>query len=318
MTTLLLYLFYLLAPPAPVLVCSLWVSQPPTASQLLAACGEIVLEQYEVHFVNIWDKKTYCIKNASAVYAPGEACHLGSSLDNFRMDIYQPAQGEQVLCAVESYSPQPSPEEVTAACGTDHAAGWQAGRYDLRLISTSAPGEPGQALPPAPLPGAGLLEMPSGPAALATADNLYLLSNRIGNPDEWQNRYDAEIYQAAARWHVPPKLLKRLIMAETQFYPATGAAGELGLVQLTEGGIDLMLLYTLPGYARQTPERRQLLRGEIIISLACDGCNTIEAAEAARNDFDTYARALAAYYLCYGSWENALTAWNIKHAQWVN
>lgn len=314
MTTFLIFLFYLLAPPRETLVCSLWLSQPPTASQVLAACGSIELANHTVKFINIWSGKTWCEKNATGIYAPDDACHFAEmTLDNFKMDIYRPAQGETIICSIRTYTEQPTRDDIAAECGEAAATLWETGEYYTRLISTIEPTPP--ALPPTPPPGAGLLDQPAAAADLATADEYHLLARYARAPLEWQNRYDDEIYAAASRWNVPPKLLKRLIVAETQFIPSTGQAGEVGLVQLTEGGIDLMLLYTLPGYPLETPERRAVLRGNVILKLSCEGCTELERAEAARDDFDLYAQALTAYYLCYGSWENALTAWNIKHEE---
>lgn len=58
----------------------------------------------------------------------------------------------------------------------------------------------------------------------------------------WQNQYDQAILTSAAASNVPPYLLKGMIAAESQFWPAGDwTRGEIGLGQMTVAGADLLL-----------------------------------------------------------------------------
>lgn len=51
----------------------------------------------------------------------------------------------------------------------------------------------------------------------------------------WENRFDPQIRAGAARYGLPPALVKAVIWKESRFNPeARGKAGEIGLMQITE------------------------------------------------------------------------------------
>jgi len=65
----------------------------------------------------------------------------------------------------------------------------------------------------------------------------------------YQNKYNTEITAAAARYGIPPGLIKQVIAAESQFFPgALGIAGEYGLYQMTRDGADTALRWNGPLY----------------------------------------------------------------------
>jgi hypothetical protein len=67
----------------------------------------------------------------------------------------------------------------------------------------------------------------------------------------WQNQYDQAILASATASNVPPYLLKGMIAAESQFWPAGDwAKGEIGLGQMTASGADLLLSYRPKTYYR--------------------------------------------------------------------
>lgn len=67
----------------------------------------------------------------------------------------------------------------------------------------------------------------------------------------WQNQYDQAILASATASNVPPYLLKGMIAAESQFWPAGDwAKGEIGLGQMTTSGADLLLSYRPSTYHR--------------------------------------------------------------------
>ncbi|MCK8400830.1 hypothetical protein LXA41_17880, partial [Erwinia amylovora] len=60
-----------------------------------------MLENYQVNFVNIWTSQVDCTQNATAIYAPYEACGFTASLDNYRLEVFAPANAETLLCSVK-------------------------------------------------------------------------------------------------------------------------------------------------------------------------------------------------------------------------
>ena len=121
-----------------------------------------------------------------------------------------------------------------------------------------------------------MLNQPTSPAELATANKYLLLSgslirkgqvdvkecpsgglelNGSANPcgedhakqqaTAWQNKYDQQILTAGKQFGVPARLLKALIAQETQFWPKSDTPYEIGLGRLTENGADLLLNWDL-------------------------------------------------------------------------
>lgn len=108
----------------------------------------------------------------------------------------------------------------------------------------------------------------------------------------WQNQYDQAILTSATASNVPPYLMKGMIAAESQFWPAGDwMKGEIGLGQMTASGADLLLSYR-PNTYRQvcaqvlgeeacgkaypalSEDNRAMLRGWVLGSLdvTCPTC----------------------------------------------
>ena len=64
----------------------------------------------------------------------------------------------------------------------------------------------------------------------------------------WQNKYDAQIYQAAQNYNVPPRVLKAIIAQELQFWPVSNDPYEIGLGYITSDGADLLLTWDVAYY----------------------------------------------------------------------
>ncbi len=110
--------------------------------------------------------------------------------------------------------------------------------------------------------------------------------------EEWQNRFDEVILQAAEASGVPAMLMKNLFARESQFWPGIyRTAEEVGLGQLTENGADITLLWNdsfysqfCPlvlqsktcdlGYANLADAERATLRGALVsqANAECDTC----------------------------------------------
>lgn len=96
----------------------------------------------------------------------------------------------------------------------------------------------------------------------------------------WQNKYDAQIYQAALKYTIPARLLKGMIAQESQFWPVSENPYEQGLGYVTEDGVSMLLLWNQPyyraicplafdqttcwgGYSNLRAEKQTILRGII-------------------------------------------------------
>ena len=58
---------------------------------------------------------------------------------------------------------------------------------------------------------------------------------------DWQNRYNAQILQAAQKYNIPAMLLKRIIAQESQFIGESNQAYEKGLGYMTSEGVNMTL-----------------------------------------------------------------------------
>lgn len=109
---------------------------------------------------------------------------------------------------------------------------------------------------------------------------------------DWQNQYDLDIWLAAQEVGIPPKLLKTLILRESQFWPGNSRyfMAEFGLAQVNDFGADVALrwdydLYkqvcatvmldcSIPYMARSS-SARAMLRGALIdwLDAQCPTCD---------------------------------------------
>ncbi len=95
---------------------------------------------------------------------------------------------------------------------------------------------------------------------------------------DWQNQYDAQIFEAARQNDVPARLLKGMIAQESQFWPLSDNPYERGLGYVSQDGASLLLLWNTPyyldiclpiygkntcasGYANLQEDRQTVLRG---------------------------------------------------------
>ena len=152
-----------------------------------------------------------------------------------------------------------------------------------------------------------------------------LLGNGAANPCgmqtarptvvSWQNQFDSIIYQVALQYQIPPLVLKRLFIQESQFWPATqgGLYGENGLGHITELGADTLLYWNQDfynslcttvyssltcsaGYFRLAPRDQAILRGAVIrqVRVDCPDCASGVDIEKAAKTIPVFAQALVA------------------------
>jgi hypothetical protein len=132
--------------------------------------------------------------------------------------------------------------------------------------------------------------------------------------NEWQNRFDNQILNAARDTGIPARLLKNIFSRESQFWP--GAAfghAEAGLGQMTNGGADTTLLWNRPffeqfcssemdgticrrGYAHLNPTQQESLRNALVksVNAACPDCSLGIDLNRAEQSVSNFAESLVA------------------------
>jgi len=332
---MIVYIWLLLTIPRDRIICELWTGTIPTSAALIQACGTDVLDPYRLDVLS--DGANVCSIPAASLTWIIEDCDLSGPLDAYRLRIVEPDYQEGI-CTVTTYTDAPpSWDVILAQCPT--ASKYGEGYVEIRLSATrEIVDDPAMCLPPS-------IEQP---ASIVTYNDYYLLAGKLlwyGYADSqcldgsagvdpvtfgatpcglsgarnlmiaWQNGLDESILSAARSWHVPADLIKQIIARETQFWPWTGIDGEHGLIQITEDGAGVVLHMYLPGYYQMSEARRHEMRIAWLNELDCVNCSPLEAYNHAKTTMNRYAQALAAYYCMFGSWDDALAKWNIKHAR---
>lgn len=329
---MLLYLWLILTIPQDRVICSLWINQPPSQVEIVQACGTADLSPYRLDVQS--GGVTICSKPGTSLLDVRDECYLGGSLDRYRMIVIQPDYQTGVCTVTTEEKIEPTREEVIAQC-PDAPANYQTrftGTREVTITETTI------CKPPAI----------QQPASIATSKEYHLLAGKLiwfglakascdggysgvdirtmtatpcglaGTRDEviaWQNGLDRDITSAASLWNVPASLLKEIIAAETQFWTWTGVDGEFGLIQITDDGAAVVLHVYQYGYYKLTPHQQQQARSAWLRQLDCFNCTPVTAYEHARKVMPLYAQALAAYYCMFGSWDDAVRVWNIKHSE---
>jgi hypothetical protein len=116
----------------------------------------------------------------------------------------------------------------------------------------------------------------------------------------WQNQFNAEIFSAAISYNVPAKLLKRMMMIESQFWIYyQPPVGEVGVMQVTDNGLDTLLRFDPgidPFYIARDDQQKQWSRSVTRREFICENCITQEAINHIKTSMPYYARLLAAYH----------------------
>ena len=186
-------------------------------------------------------------------------------------------------------------------------------------------------------------DQPRTPYQLNTDVTLYLLATRLiqsgmvnvsscpsggmenGSPNgcgieqarqamiEWQNKYDFDIWAVANSTGVPPKIIKTLIMQESQFWPGNSHYffNEYGLGQINDMGIDVALRWDINLYQQvcsslklncnvpynMLPENvRSMIRGALLnqINADCPTCTNGVNMDIAHSSVDIIAHVMRA------------------------
>lgn len=326
---MILYIWFLLTIPQDRLVCSLWVSQPPTQAAIVQACGAIDLTEYRLDVQSAG--VVICSRNADVIGDVLSECALSSSLDQYRLNIVEENYQTLILCPVETKEKiEPTREEIARQCP-------DAKNYVISFAGIKQV-----------VPAVTICKPPSvaQPASITTREDYYLLAGKLiwfglakancaggysgVDPETfaatpcgmsgaraqmlaWQNGLDDAILASARTWNVPADLLKRIIADETQFWSWTGVDGEHGLIQITDAGAAVVLHVYRAGYYRMNPREQYEARQLWLRQLDCVNCSPLAAYDHAKRVMDLYAQSLAAYYCMFGSWDSAVRVWNVKH-----
>jgi len=299
--TLLIYLFALLTTQDRI-VCDLW-TQAITRDGLLSACGTLALGNLRVDVYDL-EMRQVCARDAMSLLTVLEDCDLNGTLDQYILRIVE-HRPRQIICIVESGNQfMPSDQEIAAQCPEANGQ-----IYSVESAGTKQADAPAWSCPARILDiGDGLYDQAASPAALATDQPLEMLNERLiwtGLADrytttQWQNQFDGEIFSAAITYAVPARLLKKIIMSESQFWPFyEGRAGETGVMQITDNGLDTLMRFdpTLDRDYWTHNELDQLwTRALTRDALVCHLCNMEQALENIRADMPIYARMLAAFH----------------------
>ncbi|MCX6034984.1 MAG: hypothetical protein NTV38_08410, partial [Chloroflexi bacterium] len=163
-----------------------------------------------------------------------------------------------------------------------------------------------------------------GLADASTCTDGGLLENGLVSPcgletarsavDDWQNRFDGLIFNAAQETGIPARLLKNIFSRESQLWPAmTIGHPEAGLGQMTNGGADTTLLWNRPfyeqfcpsvldgaicgrGYVHLNSEQKDTLRNALVdsVNASCPDCTLGIDLDRAGNSVSIFADTLFA------------------------
>jgi len=131
---------------------------------------------------------------------------------------------------------------------------------------------------------------------------------------DWQNQFDEKILAVAKIDNVPATLIKNTFIRESQLWPGTYHNDkEIGLSQLTEHGVDTLLLwnpdfyssfcplvlderYCAVGYALQSEYNQSLLKGVLLqkVNATCPNCKIGYSSDKANYSIHVFSETLKA------------------------
>lgn len=317
---ILIYLFAILTQPTDRIICDLW-TRAITQEALTAACPAFVAEGLRVDVYTV-DMQFVCSRPAQSLARVQEDCGLNGALDQYILRIVQPGY-QELKCMVQSpNADMPTAEEIAEQCpgvGKDYVIK-ASGKREERAEAPSCPFAEIE-------PGPGLYQQPNNAAELATAESMPTLAGKLiwygyvkvttceGNSGvdvhhiatpcgvaaaysqmmAWQNQFDGAIYEAALTYHIPARLLKRIMRVESNYWMFydTGEDGETGMMQVTDNGLDTLLRFDPwldPVYPGRDANAQAWSRA------TARQYFTVESVQTINEHMPYYARLLAAFH----------------------
>jgi hypothetical protein len=131
---------------------------------------------------------------------------------------------------------------------------------------------------------------------------------------DWQNQFDADIYNVSKDTGVPAYLMKNIFSRESQFWPGIyKTLNESGLGQLTDNGADTILLWNPSFYEQFCPlvlsgdtcktsftklnsENQRMLRGALVVKVNADCEDCVQGIDLSKASFsiNVFAQTLLA------------------------
>ncbi len=329
----LLFLFALLTTPTDKYICDLW-ARAITRDGMISACGTLQLEGYRVDVYDL-DMRLLCSKDATYlndITGLKSECNLNAPLDEYILRIVEPGFTELICSVISSHADLPTVEEVVDQC-PQGSIRFKTGAYTVAWKTEYIPAnETSFACPARELQtGNGLYEQAPDAQNIITDDSLSWLAGKLiwnnivqvnacngsglnpwtlaANPCgmtsaksivyQWQNQFNNEIYSAAVAYHVPAKLLKRIMLTESQLWPFYTSTDEIGIMQITDNGLDTLLRFDNaidPNYLNRDDQGKLWSRGTTRKVFTCLYCNLEEATQHIKTTMPYYARLLAAFH----------------------
>jgi len=238
-----LYLFALVTRPTDRYICDLW-TRSLALNEVSEACG-VLHTGYRLDVYDL-DMMPVCSRPADLLYEISAECALEETLDHYVLRVVEPGYST-LLCFVETPNRAgPNADEISAQCPG-------AREYEVRFagVKPPPPEEKPFTCPPRILePGPGLYARVETAEALYTDEPLTWLAGMLiwhgliraecygsgldpftlaadacgmahARPEviRWQNQFNAAIFEASAAYNVPPRLIKRMIAVESQYWP---------------------------------------------------------------------------------------------------
>jgi hypothetical protein len=338
---ILFYIWSLISLPRDLDLCTLWVNKIPTIQVWYSSCPFLersdkvttynMRDLYIVEFRDIKTGDIYCKEAASNI--PDLVCKP-DKLDNYFIVLVW-HNSQSLICGIQiDHAGSPTNNEILTSCGGIIAKGYIENDYQLKYFGIYKPREDiNIIIYPPDLTNSDYLNISTNKDYKILAYNLnwYGLSDPI---NLWQNQFDNAIIQASKNTNVPPRILKYIIGKESQFWPFWSGKNEVGLIQLTDDGADLVLSWDkgiyniycpqainnylcLYGYGYLDPDNQKKIRDIFRRSLIIYGTPG-QGIDKIQTDIPIYSRILEVYYWAAAqaiypispSWDYAIAAYH--------
>lgn len=266
-------------------------------------------DYYQVQFRDIKTGAIFCSETANNI--PDLICKPTKYDNYFIVLVWHNSQS--LICGIRiNHEGQPTDQEILTSCGGIVTKGYINSDYQLKYFGIYKPQPDSRIIIyPPDLTNLDYINISTNNDYKILAYNL----NWFGLMDPvnlWQNQFDKDIIAASKITNVPPMVLKYIMAKESQLWPLWSGIDEVGLIQLSDPGADLVLSWNdgiynifcpmainkylcLYGYGYLDPTYQQMIRDVfrrslIIYGTPQDGISKI------KSDIPIYSEILETYY----------------------